>query len=376
MKRQKTDHRGVPTMRTRTATRRKRKAKKCVAKLKLVHTEATDSKEAKEPFPLYVSLPVFAKCAICLESKAWRNGVVCSHTEVACKDHWLCRECFLTHAKNQQTFPFKCVYPSCERKYSDGETVHVEIPADLQMRWARNQLQEVKMENEWKCPGCYHVSWFDDDFKQTNVRCTNSDCKRVYCRTCKEPAHWSSTCEQVRLRKEAFSKEENVMDQVKTQVKVLKCPLPSCVDQPALFRGHSCNRVKCPRCGTTICGNCSQVVQSLDHFCDPDTCTRPGCLHCPLFPHTEQDLEYLECDAPRRCESRTTTTADVPTIPVDFRHLFLQLGMNHRHQPPGPPGPLHQDRNHREVPEHVSDQDYAVMLTMMSPLEIRRQTHP
>src|SRR5438552_4149761 len=100
--------------------------------------------DVKKTTPIYSKPPMTAKCAICLEIKPWRTGVVCSHTEASYKDHWVCPSCFLTHAQSQLTFPFKCVHPQCILEYSDYEIYHLNLPSSLQSKWVTNSLKEVK----------------------------------------------------------------------------------------------------------------------------------------------------------------------------------------------------------------------------------------
>ena len=333
--------------------------------------------------------PTTAKCAVCLQDGLpWRRGVVCEHSYQAYKEHWVCDVCFLRVCKDQPLFPFKYIYPNCNLQYTDSEILHLMVPPALSMippeistKWVKNSLKEMKLEENknsdgtWRCPSCYLLFWLEKDFKGTVIRCgqgasSKMGCNKLFCRLCGEPAHWQSTCEEVKARKENMMKDEVVLEQVKKQVKTIKCPQPSCVDQPILFRSSLCNKLTCPKCKTIICGNCSELVK-MGHFCDhPDTCTQVGCNHCPQFPGTKQDLEYLECGGSRpntqSCGNSPPTKASRRT-PILPRSTFSEfVSMFEADQKV--------NLNDRDVPKHVSDEDYAAMLEILTPWEIRRLT--
>jgi hypothetical protein len=367
--------------------------------------------------------PMIAKCIVCFEKKAWRKGVVCEHTELAYKEHWICDVCFIRYCQTQLRFPFKCLQPQCTIQYSEYEIFHITIPEQISIRWTKNALNEMKLEekdNIWNCPSCNNVYFLNQDFKQSTVRCgygtMTGGCNKVFCRLCQEPAHWNVSCQDAKERKEALIKDDLVLQQVKSQVKLLKCPQPSCVSQPALFRGRNCNRVKCPFCNTTVCGNCSEIVTS-NHFCDdPDKCTRKDCKHCPAFPNTVQDLDFLECGTQDTCASMNQTAINLPvstfsTIQTNTTNTTdttntTNSGKYENEKEDKEENEDEEDEeeneedeeedgeedgeentndnkdkgqtksgnniptNRREVPDYVSDADYAVMISIMTPSEL------
>lgn len=325
--------------------------------------------------PIIQKPPMTAKCAICLEVKPWRTGVVCSHSETAYQEHWVCPSCFATLTSSKPVFPFKCVHPSCPLEYSDYEIFHLNLPSNVLSKWSKNALKEMKLESgAWRCPGCNDFYWLTDDFKGPTVRCAG--CNKLYCRECNEPGHWGSTCKEVKDRKEALTKDEGVMESVQKQVKILKCPQLGCADKPAFFRGKNCNRVTCPHCQTPVCGNCGEVIQG-GHFECTDDCDLTGCQHCPLSPSKPtQDLEYLPCGGSTTsssCGSSQVSLVKPATSKPAERIVQQPPQAQAQPRKAQPVVAAAEDHKDREVPIHVDDLNYAAMLALLGPWELRRQ---
>ena len=322
--------------------------------------------------------PAEKTCIVCRETQAFRTGVVCEHTEEAYKEHFVCFTCMQRYCQDQNVFPFKCILSECKLQYSQNETHHIQktLSSELLSRWAQSEFQaslnkeeEAKFNDKWKCPGCNAIYWLDKDFKGDVVRCTAAKCKKAFCKNCQEPAsaHHGKTCEEVKARKEALTKDGPLMEELNKQVNLVKCPNPKCVERAAIFRAHSCNQVRCPGCQENLCGNCGVSLHdptvAEEHFCEadsPEECEKAGCKHCPRFPHTTQELEVLECGA-----SASAVCGSKPKVEKKKSNRTFTA----------PPSPQHDDvdPNQRDVPEHVTDEFYAWMLSNMSAFEIARQ---
>ena len=154
------------------------------------------------------------------------------------------------------------------------------LPDDVIERYeecqARESVIEAKLENLVYCPFCSIPCEVD---KCVHVfDCPNPKCLIASCIQCKEPSHIPLSCEENEFTSETASRRK--VEERMTKAVIRECK--TCNTEIVKMR-DGCNRLTCPRCSTTMCYVCRQVISSsYDHFCDHYRQPEEPCQICKV----------------------------------------------------------------------------------------------
>jgi IBR domain, a half RING-finger domain/Zinc finger, C3HC4 type (RING finger) len=195
------------------------------------------------------------KCPICFDDVENSFRLACGH---ACCNG--CLRHFLTTAYNTKLFPLSCIGNdgTCGRLISIPTIEIFLLPAqantllDLSFQdYLDRHPQEFKYCPTPDCPQIYRL----EEGKGV-VHCPS--CFGTCCVSCHGEDHEGFSCEEWKLHRDPEVQERLLMDWVKENANVNKCP--SC--GALIEKNGGCNHMICSQCKSHICWGCMGVFES------------------------------------------------------------------------------------------------------------------
>lgn len=217
-------------------------------------------------------------CGICFEEKSGRDFF-----RIEGCQHGFCRDCLSAfcemHVSDGTVQQLTCPEPKCSTCLP-ASVVRQSLGEQLYQRWERLLLQsalDTMGDIEW-CPRCNMAVIRDEEENMNLAYCTS--CHYSFCTQCHHSWHQGIKCQDTlaRLKQiEEASKSQDPQRKEKTKqlkeqylselaLKKLSKPCPYCHAPIEKYEG--CNKVRCTRCGNSMCWLCGQQVWSYDHFTD------------------------------------------------------------------------------------------------------------